>query len=69
MPYGMQGGDTKENDAWMETCVIKVMKSGKDKSSAIAICKSTYMKAHKKKDQASIELNLYLLNEFKKLNK
>ena len=48
MPYGMPGGDTKKNDAWMEKCVDSVMKSGKDKSSAIAICKVTYMKSHGK---------------------
>jgi hypothetical protein len=69
MPYGMpndMGGDNKKNDKWMESCVMKVMKTGKDKSSSIAICKSTYMKAHKDSTRASIDINLYLYNEFKK---
>lgn len=47
MPYGIDkhmGGDTKENDTWMENCVKKVMKQGKNKSSAIAICKTTLAK-------------------------
>jgi len=44
MPYGIPkdiGGDSKENTEWMERCVSRVMKSGKDKSSAIAICKKS----------------------------
>lgn len=49
MPYGMRGGDTPESDSWMEKCVAKVMKDGKDKSSAIAICKATYEKMKDKK--------------------
>ena len=44
MPYGMKGGDTSSNNAWMEKCVSRVMKQGHGKSSAIAICKSTYSK-------------------------
>ena len=47
MPYGIDkniGGDSKENEQWMETCVKKVMKQGRDKSSAIAICKGTLRK-------------------------
>jgi hypothetical protein len=44
MPYGMKGGDTPSNDAWMEKCVAAVKKSGKDESSAIAICKAQYQR-------------------------
>jgi hypothetical protein len=45
MPYGMKGGDTPESDKWMESCVTKVMKQGKDKGAAIAICKATHEKS------------------------
>ena len=61
-PYGMKGGDTPEADKWMEGCVAKVMgqkdKSGKpyDKSTAIAICKSTYEKSKGDKGHASFIL-------------
>jgi hypothetical protein len=44
MPYGVDksiGGD----DGWMESCVMKVMKTGKDKQSAIRICKSSLDKS------------------------
>ena len=44
MPYGMKGGDTTASDSWMEKCVASVKKSGKDESSAVAICKSQYDK-------------------------
>lgn len=44
MPYGMKGGDTPSSDAWMEKCVASVQAGGKDKSSAIAICKAQYEK-------------------------
>ncbi len=53
MPYGVDkklGGDSKENDAWMERCVTSVMKGGKEKSNAIAICKSQMKKMHEKKE-------------------
>lgn len=56
MPYGVDkeiGGDSKENDFWMENCVKKVMKQGKGKSQAIAICKSTLEKS--KGDKAKAE--------------
>ena len=55
MPYGVDkhlGGDNKENDSFMEQCVKKVMKTGKDKSSAIAICKASLAKSKGKKAQA-----------------
>lgn len=42
MPYGFPkklGGDSPDNDALMERCVSKVMAQGKDKQSAIRICK------------------------------
>lgn len=55
MPYGIDkklGGDTKENDSWMERCVSKVEAnlpaSRKDKhGSAIAICKAQMKKSKK----------------------
>ena len=43
MPYG---NETPEQTKWLEKCVVKVMKSGKDKSSAIAICKSQLKKSN-----------------------
>lgn len=58
-PYGMpidMGGDNKSNDKWMENCVNKVMKQGKSKESAIAICKATYMKAHHNEKMAEFIL-------------
>lgn len=63
MPYGMpkdEGGDSKKNDKWMEGCVKKVMAQGKDKSTAVAICKSTFMKMHKNEKKSSIAINFYL---------
>jgi hypothetical protein len=63
MPYGVdkeQGGDSKENDTWMETCVKKVMKQGKDKGSAIAICKTTLSKMHNDKAKAEIVLDFMI---------
>src|SRR5512146_728504 len=47
MPFGVDkdlGGDNQKNDAWMEKCVQKVMAGGKDKGSAIAICKAQMQK-------------------------
>ena len=47
MPYGIDkkyGGDTPENIKWMDECVDSVMKSGKEKPSAIAICKAQFKK-------------------------
>ncbi len=57
MPYNVDkdlGGDNESNEKWMEGCVEKVMKSGKSKSSAIAICKAQLRKSkvNKKKDSA-----------------
>lgn len=49
-PYGMKGGDTKETDKWMESCVTSIKgtnkKTGKPytEGDKIAICKATYMK-------------------------
>ncbi len=43
MPYGIakeHGGDSLENVTKMESCVKQVMAQERDKSSAIAICKS-----------------------------
>lgn len=42
MPYGFPkklGGDSPSNDAKMEACVARVMATGKDKVTAIKICK------------------------------
>lgn len=49
MPYGMKGGDTPAKDAKMERCVTHVMKSGKDKTSAIRICKVAIQRSLSKK--------------------
>lgn len=66
MPYGVDddiGGDSKENDEWMEDCVRKVMarkgKDGKpiDKSSAIAICKTTLKQSKGNHSQAQVLLD------------
>lgn len=59
MPKEM-GGDNPSSDKWMENCVKKVMATGKEKSNAVAICKSTWMKSHGNKDKASVDLSLYL---------
>lgn len=56
MPYNVDkdlGGDSKENTGWMERCVTKVEKSGKSKSSAIAICKAQMKKS--KTSDSSVE--------------
>ena len=70
MPYGVDknmGGDSKENDKWMENCVQKVMKSGKDKSSAVAICKTTLSKT--KGDKAKAEFILESLDRYEDITK
>jgi len=59
MPYNVDkelGGDNKKNDKFMESCVKKVMAGGKDKGSAVAICKSTMEKMHKPDGKASVEI-------------
>jgi len=61
--YGLPdeiGGDSPENDKWMEGCVQKVMGQGKEKSNAIAICKSTLIKTKGNKSKAEfiIDTNL-----------
>jgi hypothetical protein len=59
MPYNVdkdQGGDSKDNTKWMENCVDSVMsKSGKDKPSAVAICKAQLRK--NKEKNSEIEIN------------
>jgi len=68
MPYGVDkdiGGDSKENTQWMEKCVKKVMNTGKDKSSAIAICKSTLKKSKGNKSRASFDISLLLIELLK----
>lgn len=73
MPYNVDkdlGGDSKENTKWMEDCVSQVMKSGKSKSSAIAICKAQFKKS---KESSVIDVdienafNLYREQSIKKL--
>lgn len=59
MPYGVDknlGGDSKENDAWMERCVSRVEGGGKSKSSAIAICKAQMRK--KKTSNSEVETDI-----------
>lgn len=68
-PYGMpkeHGGDSPENDKWMERCVKRVTNQ-KDKSGnilgkerAIAICKSTFMKMKGNKSNAEMEIAFML---------
>jgi len=63
MPYGVDkelGGDNESNTKFMETCVQKVMKTGKDKGSAIAICKSSLRKRKGNTKQASMDIIFYL---------
>jgi hypothetical protein len=51
MPYGIDkkiGGDNPSNVKWMEKCVARQIKNGKDKSSAVAICKYILKKKKKK---------------------
>lgn len=51
MPYGVAkalGGDSAKNDAHMERAVSAIMKSGKDKVSAIRIAKAGMAKKHRK---------------------
>lgn len=57
MPYGVDkkiGGDNPSNTGFMEKCVAKVMEGGKDKSSAIAICKAQ-LKKNKEKNKSESE--------------
>jgi len=49
MPYGLPesiGGDSKENIAKMESCIKEVMQQGKSRTSAVAICKASLIKAN-----------------------
>ena len=60
MPYGIDqdiGGDSEENTSWMENCVQKVMKTGKTKENAIAICKTTLKKTKGNKAKAEFILS------------
>lgn len=45
MPYG---GTTPAQDARIERCVERLTKDGKDKTSAIRICKASILKADEK---------------------
>jgi hypothetical protein len=78
MPYGISkdlGGDNDKNDKWMEDCVSSVMKGGKGKDTAVAICKAQMRKSKMKKQReeqmkSSIEntkyipLYLFVLDDF-----
>ena len=50
MPFGIKG-ETPEITKKMERCVMKMEKSGAEKSKAIAICKSAIMKSMGKSDE------------------
>ena len=64
MPKDM-GGDSKENTAWMENCVSRVMDKNKmDKSRAVAVCKSTFMKMHDSKSEESAMAESLRLESF-----
>lgn len=65
MPYNVKkddGGDSKENEKWMENCVKKVMGTGKDKPAAVAICKTTLhrMKGDQKKAEFILDKELLI---------
>ena len=63
MPYGIDkdsGGDSPSNVKWMEKCVTRVMKTGKDKGSAIAICKAQLKKVRGNKEKASLNILILL---------
>ncbi len=52
MPYGVAkdvGGDSPSNDSLMEKCVTQVMRQGKDKETAIRICKSSIQRQLRRK--------------------
>jgi hypothetical protein len=49
MPYGMP--DPENQDARMERCVNDLMARGRDKTSAIKICKAGIIKADAKKEK------------------
>ena len=63
MPYGIDketGGDSPSNDKWMEQCVERVMHTGKDKGTSIAICKTTLKRKKGDSKEASIFLDKLL---------
>jgi hypothetical protein len=62
MPYNVEN-EKDEDTKFMESCVKKVMKTGKDKSSSIAICKTTLQK---KKD--SNQEDTLIANEIKEFD-
>lgn len=69
MPYGISredGGDSPSNDKWMEACVVKVMRTGKDKSTAVAICKTTLKKKKESTKEASIAIDRFIELELDK---
>ena len=70
MPYGLSpnvGGDSEENDKWMEDCVTSVMKRGKMKGNAIAICKVALEKTKGNKSKAQFILSQDSIEDFLKL--
>jgi ribosomal protein S7 len=54
LPYGVSkdvGGDSEQNDSLMERCVKHVMSQGKDKQSAIRICKASIQRSLRSKQR------------------
>lgn len=52
MPYGVAkdvGGDSPKNDSLMERCVQRLMSDGKDKETAIRICKASIQRSLRSK--------------------
>lgn len=61
MPYGLPKEiNSPENNKWMETCVSRIMKTGKEKGAAIAICKTSLIKRKGKKSEAWLDIQLLL---------
>ena len=55
---------TNSNEAaWMERCILRVMRGGKDKGSAIAICKNTYKKTQGDQKKADSAISALLGNK------
>lgn len=61
MPYGIKD-ETPADTKFMESCVMKVMKTGKDKGTSVAICKASLEKSKKNPAKAEIVISLILEN-------
>jgi hypothetical protein len=62
MPYGIKN-ENENTIKFMESCVDSVMKTGKNKSSAIAICKVQYEKSKKESSAGVTEFSEESLRE------